>query len=400
MKKQYILSERAHFMCPNMNFGILMKIDGEYDEDKFLDTLEKLAEAHPFLRALVAYEDQSDKMFYDVSETSKIAYEFCEGAFSLADYEGLMKKRWNVLEEGLLKVYVYQSNDSFEVLLMAHHLLADGTGVLQLAEEIADAYVEGKKIARVEEQLITSLSDLPAGSELTGISKWLVNRANRQWKKENHKVSYEDYATFEKNYNLNHRLEYQCYNVDDDTYQDMKRKSKDNGVTINDLLMAEMYIKTGIKKIIIAADIRKKLQCYNAGAMGNYATAMGIECKSKTTDVLAKAKEVHKLVANALQSNKRLMLVLACYFAMEPTLIDAAAISGLGGFDSKAASFVGGGMFGFAKPASCSITNLGKIENKNIVSAMFIPPASPASKLTLGVVTVNEKMYACSSKCV
>ena len=41
------------------------------------------------------------------------------------------------------------------------------------------------------------------------------------------------------------------------------------------------------------------------------------------------------------------MLVLACYFEMSPTLLDAAVISALGGFDSKAGRFVGGGMFGF-----------------------------------------------------
>ena len=91
------------------------------------------------------------------------------------------------------------------------------------------------------------------------------------------------------------------------------------------------------------------------------------------------------------------MLVLACYFDMTPTLLDAAAISALGGFDSKAGRFVGGGMFGFSQPKSYSITNLGKVDNNNIKSLMFIPPASPATKLTLGVVTLNGTMRACSS---
>ena len=94
------------------------------------------------------------------------------------------------------------------------------------------------------------------------------------------------------------------------------------------------------------------------------------------------------------------MLVLACYFEMEPTLLDAAAISALGGFESKAGMFVGGAMFGFHQPKSYSITNLGKIENENVKSIMFIPPASPAAKLTLGVVTLNGVMKACSSRTV
>jgi hypothetical protein len=58
---------------------------------------------------------------------------------------------------------------------------------------------------------------------------------------------------------------------------------------VNDYLMAEMYMRTGTGKIIIAADIRKQLKQYNSGALGNYSTAMGIVCKPKTTDVMETA---------------------------------------------------------------------------------------------------------------
>lgn len=405
MEKQYILSERAHFMCPNMNFGMLFRISAPYDEARIREVLNNASAAHPFLRSVVAYEEGTDKLYYKVTDESKITLKICERVFDISEYESLMKEPWNVLEEGLLRVFVYSasedtSSEDTEILLIAHHLLTDGTGLLQLATEIADNYAEGKEIAYVEEKLISGVSDLPAGSDLTGISRFLVNRANKQWKKENHKVSHEAYLNFEREFNSRHELQYRTYDVSDDEYQEMRRLCKENEFTMNDLLMAKMYIRTGWKKIIIAADLRKRLSIYNEGALGNYATAMGIECKSKTTDEVAKAREVHSIVQRTMSDNKKLMLVLACYFLLDPTLLDAAAISGLGGFESKAASFVGGGMFGFATPASYSITNLGKITNANMKLAMFIPPASPAAKLTLGVVTVNDKMYACSSKCV
>ena len=92
------------------------------------------------------------------------------------------------------------------------------------------------------------------------------------------------------------------------------------------------------------------------------------------------------------------MLILACYFEMTPTLLDAAAISSLGDFDNKAGKFVGNNILGFGQQNAYSITNLGKIENPYIKSLIFIPPASPATKLTLGVVTLNGTLKACSSK--
>lgn len=41
---------------------------------------------------------------------------------------------------------------------------------------------------------------------------------------------------------------------------------------------------------------------------------------------------------------------------------------------------------------------LGKIETDAVDVAMFIPPASPAIKKTLGVLTTNGKMIVCSSE--
>ena len=283
-------------------------------------------------------------------------------------------------------------------MFIAHHLLVDGRGLLDIAQEFANDYIGEIPPVYVEEALLENINDLPEKSSLSGISKMLVNRANRQWEKENHTVCYEQYKSFVEEYSKKHAVEYETYEVDNTAVAQMAQLCKKNGFSMNDLLMAHMYVQTGTEKIIIAADIRNMLSKYKKGALGNYSTAMGINCKSKTMDVVKKAKEVHKLVQKHLKNNRELMLVLACYFEMTPTLLDAAAISALGGFESKAGKFVGGSMFGFSQPKSYSITNLGKVENTNIKSIMFIPPASPAAKLTLGVVTLNGTMKVCSSR--
>lgn len=399
MNRQQVVTERAHFMCPNMHFGMVVELEKQYNEDGVAATLERMAQAHPFLKALIADEEGTDNLYYKITEASQIGLEIREDETSLwADYQKLTEQDWNVFENGLLKVYIYPKEQGMTVLFAAHHLLVDGRGMLEIAQEFANDYVGNIAPVYVEEQLIESIADLPPKSALAGISKMLIKQANKQWEKENHKVSNETYASFVEEYSKKHQVEYEEYVVDDATLAKMQTLCKENEITMNELLMAHMYIKTGTEKIIIAADIRKSFSRYQEGALGNYATAMGIACKTKTTDVVAKAKEVQKLVRKHMSKNRALMLVLACYLEISPTLLDAAAISALGGFDSKAGQFVGGGMFGFANPKSYSITNLGKVENPNMKSAMFIPPASPAAKFTLGVVTVNGTMRACGSR--
>ncbi len=399
MKRQYLITERAHFMCPNMHFGMLADIDKEFNPQRIEDTLNRMAKAHPFLRSLIAYEDDTDKLYYKITDKSQIKIDIRNSTDTLwNDYEMISKKDWNVFENGMLKVFIYPKEQGMTLLFVAHHLLTDGRGLRDLVVEFANDYVKNIEPAFVKEQLLESIDDLPPNSRLSGISKLLIKQANSQWKKEKHTVSYETYQSFVEDYSKQHIVKYESYEFSKEELEEIRQLSKDNGFTINDYLMADMYIKTGAKKIIIAVDIRKQFKRYNEGALGNYATAMGIQCKSKTTDIVKKAKQVHKLVQKHMKKNQALMLVLACYFDIEPTLLDAAAISGLGGFNSKAGKFVGDGMFGFGNPSSYSITNLGKITNENIKSLMFIPPASPAAKLTLGVITLNGVMRACSSK--
>lgn len=52
------------------------------------------------------------------------------------------------------------------------------------------------------------------------------------------------------------------------------------------LWMAQMYLKTGAEKIIIAADIRKAFRKYVEGSMGSYSSALGIRFKAKDRTLL------------------------------------------------------------------------------------------------------------------
>ena len=110
------------------------------------------------------------------------------------------------------------------------------------------------------------------------------------------------------------------------------------------------------------------------------------------------AREVHEKVRKIMKTPASLYMILQCYARLTPSLIDAAAISTLGDFDSKVGRFIGTAFFGFERPAGYSITNLGKIESRSIDNAIFIPPASPAIKKIKGVLTVNGRMNICVSQ--
>lgn len=405
MERQYFYTERAHLMCPNMNFGIVCEINSPFSENRIRHTLSVLVKAHPFLTALLGYEEDTNRYFYNITSDSQVdlivSDENITGLYDklvISEYERLISTDWNLTCEGMLKIVCWKQENKLCILFVFHHLLADGRAALSLVQEFAEYYVYGELPESAEEKLISSVDDFPDRSELSFISKILVDYANKRWKRENHQVSYEAYYNFANKFLQKDKVTHDIFVYDEETMSAIRSLCRENLVSVNDYLTAKMFEEDKTDKIIIASDLRKQLHCYSQGALGNYATAFSVRFKGKNADTVAIAGKVHKQVQKIMKTPASLYLILQCYARLTPSLIDAAAISTLGNFDSKAGRFIGTVFFGFQNPMSYSITNLGKIESRSIDNAVFIPPASPAVKKIKGVLTVNGRMNICVSQ--
>lgn len=170
---------------------------------------------------------------------------------------------------------------------------------------------------------------------------------------------------------------------------EIKKLCHDNRVSVNDYLLAALFQVSSTNKIVIGVDARQDITCYHPGAIGNYSSAVGITYKNRNSEISQSMMEIHQLMEKYRNNKRKWLLVLACYLDMDANLIDAAAIATLGEFKSKAAQFVGFSMFGFSDGNGVSMTNLGSIDNKNILSAIFIPHLSPSTKEVIGVFDIG-----------
>ncbi len=401
-----VYTERAHLMCANMYFGIAMIVPAGYDRTSIENAFDRLSKAHPFLNAVLGYEESGNRYFYDVRESSRVELIFADDGIDAIDsgaimqqYESVTDHDWDITKEGMLKVISWRSGSDSCFLFVFHHLLADGRGALDLCREFADLYVNGTLPHFAQESLISKVSDLPEGSQMPFVSRLIVRWANRRWKKEGHApLSYREYHDLADRFIKEDRTGHTLRIKDKNETKDFIENCRKHSVTVNDLLMAGMYLNEKTGKIIIAKDLRDSLACYNPGALGNYSTAFAVTVKGKCSDEFELAAKVHKKVRKVLEDPSALYLVLRCYADMDPGLLDAAFMASRKAYDSKAAEFVGKVFFALDSAKGFSITNLGSIEDKNIKSAYFIPPASPAIKVTQGVLTVNGQMIICTSR--
>ena len=408
---QRIYTERAHLMCPNMCFGIAMAVDRPYDETSIRDAVKRLAAAHPFLNALLGYAEAENAYYYRATDRPQVElrlkggrYDAPESALAapeiMKEYRQLTGRDWDLFEEGMLKISVWQAGTMTQFLLVFHHLLADGRGALGLAEELAECYVRGLEPKSAPETLISSVQDFPPDSRLPLISRMLVSKANRDWEKERHGVTYADYHAFANEFLRGDRVRHSIFRIGQEKLDRIRQKCHEEQVTVNDYLIAKMMQEEKTRKVIIASDLRSRLSCYREGALGNYSTAFSVEVKKvfATRNLFSLARTVHDRVAVTMARPEDLYLVLQCYAELDPGLLDAAFISCRGGFPSKAGKFIGSLFFGFEAGNGYSITNLGAIESESIADAYFIPPASPAVRKTQGILTVNGVMTICTSE--
>ena len=273
---EYIFTERAHLMCPNMCFGIVICINKELNENKITDTVKCLSAAHPFLRALISHEEPGNRFFYDVKEDSQVEILFCSGNVSnvdspeiIAEFERISSRDFDLFKEGMLKISVWPSCTKTIVLMVFHHLLADGRAALELSKEFADYYVLGKQPSFADEKLISSVTEFPENSRLSFISRLLVNRANRQWKKENKSLTLEAYHRFADEYLKSDKVKHNLLVFQANETNSIVEKCRSEDITVNDYLLAKLFTEDKIRRIVIASDLRKSLKCYNPGAMGN-----------------------------------------------------------------------------------------------------------------------------------
>ena len=101
--KNYVYTERAHFMCPNMHFGIMAKIESNYDEGRLKQSIDTLQKAHPFLQSLIAEETDTGRFYYQIQDYLNIPVMVKEeAALWQQDYEEISVRGWNVMNECLL----------------------------------------------------------------------------------------------------------------------------------------------------------------------------------------------------------------------------------------------------------------------------------------------------------
>lgn len=296
-KRKLIPSEALFIRSPGAIVGMVAKISGDLNSDKFKYAVKKLIEFHPILNCKIIWDKNREPYFIETNNCIPISIYTRN---SPRDFENIIidewKKGFDLLNGPLCRFTLVRSDLKSEIIFAGHHTIVDGmsiTLIIDLLLKIMDnSNIELQANYSEELPSIENLKKfLPKQSFLQRtLDKSISNFINYRWKKSKTELPQEDIIKAHRVY-FEHI--YYLVAIDELTKEETSSfidKCKEHNVTVNSALAAAfLTCRSEIdgdhitKKTIIPVDLRKRLGASAKKSIGCYSISIDIMFTYETT---------------------------------------------------------------------------------------------------------------------
>jgi hypothetical protein len=238
-------------------------------------------------------------------------------------------------------------------------------------------------------------------------TKFYANALNKEWRKSRIRFSEENYLDFFEQYRKKYVPNLFMASLAGENAKKLLEKSKSNNLTVNEMIASVFSAATMEKlenkelRLGVAANIRNELLSEPNKCMGNYITGISAKINYDPEDsFISNAKAIAAIVKEQLTNVKNRHLVVHFLNEFDKDLIESTMFAAYSNFEhpisKRLAELIGEQL----ENKGIGISNLGRhnfnnYENIKVVDIQFIGPAFPANLLTVGVITVNNKINLC-----
>ena len=406
MDKFLMLNERLYLRSPSINVCFRAMIEGILDQNKIERALEKVCLRHPLINCSVEIDPDNNAWF--IQNVDSVAIEYHKS--SELDWQTWYKKVDNVpfdfLKGPLVKFCIIMGKNT-EIIILGHHIIGDGIGYLNLVKDILLAL--DNRIDLTPQIPPTEPVDryfkktILLEQSAKDYAQWL----NGEWEKSCINFSETDYQVFFEQYRKKYVPNLYMVSLDEDAIKKLLEKSKSNELTVNEIIstafsMAFMEsLDTNEVRLGVAANIRNELVSEPNNCMGNYVTGISVKVNYKPdNDFISNTKKTSAILREQLLNLRNRHLVVHFLNEFDKDLIETIMFAAYGGFDNPAVKKLAELIGEQSENKGLGISNLGRYnftnyENLKVVDIQFIGPAFPANLLTIGIITVNDKINLC-----
>ncbi|MDR3276799.1 MAG: condensation domain-containing protein [Treponema sp.] len=394
---------RLYLRHPNANVCFRAEIKGSFTAADFEEALGRLVRRHPLLKSTVEWE--GDRVLINPHK-GQPGLEFYERA-DLASWEDWYKRTDALpvdFERGpLVRFCVIFGSGTREIIVLGHHILADGIGWLRVTQDLLlalDGSLDaGEQAPPLENSLISK-------TRLGPLEKFVSLLLNAGWWFKSSRFTEKEYTAFFNAYRDSSKPNMQMYSLEAADLSRLLAECKERAVTLTEAVLSafavamqdlDSHFAAKAMRFGMAVNIRQAMKTPVAGCMENYLSAVFSKIKAgDRRETLGAAIERISLKTRKQMKNlQRRYLPVLFLRAINRSLVDTIYFTVYGSYRSFLSKILGKLIGEFAdNKGGVWISNLGRHEcggytNFSLLDFQFIPPVFLSMLLTVGAITVN-----------
>jgi hypothetical protein len=390
--KLKINKERIWVYSPTPNIVIKTTVNSIIPEEKLQVAINKAVEVNQILHCNIAF-DSNEETYYHIQPDMRYPItEYFEEWEKVA--LGQAKEPFRPDRGNLVRFFYSYKEGNTELLLIAHHLMGDGTSFAYLIQDIMHI-LTGDTLKDKPMELF-QMEDLPNKSKLSFLMRIMMKGLNNKFNKTGKTFSPEEYYNMAKRYQNDTDIHIITKTFAKEEYMHMKGMAKEYDVTLNTLIVTALLQAANVKSDIgQAVSIRKP----GYEGMGNFATGVStVNEYNHNKSFKENAQSVQKRLYRKLHNEKKKYFLLQFMGGIKGSLQDAIYFAACDGYENKTAKQLAS-MFGYmGKPKGISVTNLTKLPiadtygDMKLLDFTFVPPLVLNSKRIIGIATIGDTM--------
>jgi NRPS condensation-like uncharacterized protein len=327
--------ERGFRWAPYAIVAVIARIKGTVLEEELLKAVSKVQQRHLYLRVRVV-EDKDNIPWFTSEEIKEIPVKVYPRESSnhwMDIYHQECKVPFKFDETPAIRFLLVQSDEISELIILCHHTICDGMSLAYLARDLLIHLGNpAKEVEVLDDPQPMLLENIPKEVKLNRIIKFLVNRRNKQWPKDEIYFDQTNYEDLNEAYWNNYTHKMISVELSEEETSKLVKKCRLEGITVTSALTAAFVgaqrLVQGEKPhqsmMLIAGNLRQRLIKPVGEVVGFYAGGAVPKFNYNPKDQFwDNARTIHKKL-QPLYSNKKLFEGANIFLNLEPALRESA----------------------------------------------------------------------------
>ena len=393
-----LMAERFFLFDPSIYMNVIFTIDGLVPVEKIRDAIEKTYTQNQTTMSKAVLDEKGNLFLEEMGHTG------CHTYVDDRDWQEIRREQERIpfrIDEGeFLRAFITPRENCTDVYLMAHHMMADGSGLLILVDDIMNN-LAGFEVAYKPTEVMRR-KDVIRKGDLSLKDRILLRLLNRLWAKEKRIFTWKDYYRIHETYWKDKSTYFEMTTIENEELNALKQECKNLGITVNSYLVAKIMQNYPQDHVIgVPVSLRG-----SSNSVSNMITSLMLEYQYDENKSLSEnAVRAHQILREGIASEPKKYHIPQFVAILDPTLMDAAVAHFVLDFDNEAArkaSYVIGYTSNLG--TDVGITNLGVLDVKTqygdyrITNMIGIPPHVSATRRVVSIYTYNGKMTITDTK--